>query len=113
MPKSGLVVGRSAEMDSTGTTIACKRLRPNAGGHRDAGGAGFEKPANRPRAEALADVGEGLVSPGGAREVYGVEVPAEARKQALCRNTGRRAEASGQLLDARHPVPERTLRRVA
>ena len=41
---------------------------------RDAGGGGFGAPANRPSAKVLADVAEGLVSPGVAREVYGVEV---------------------------------------
>ena len=42
---------------------------------RDAGGGGFGAPANRPPAKVLADVAEGLVSAGVAREVYGVEVP--------------------------------------
>ena len=40
---------------------------------RDAGGAGFGEPANRPRAKVLADVEEGLITPETAREVYGFE----------------------------------------
>ena len=46
---------------------------------RDAGGGAFGEPANRPRAKVLADVGEGLVTPAVAREVYGVEVPSGDR----------------------------------
>ena len=39
---------------------------------RDAGGAGFGDPANRPRAKVLADLADGLITPETAREVYGV-----------------------------------------
>ena len=46
---------------------------------RDAGGGGFGEPANRPRAQVLADVEEGFVTPAVAREVYGVEVPSGHR----------------------------------
>ena len=42
---------------------------------RDAGGGGFGSPANRSRANVLADVEEGLVTPGVAREVYGLGSP--------------------------------------
>ncbi len=40
---------------------------------RDAGGGGFGDPADRPRAKVLADLGEGLITPGAAREVYGLD----------------------------------------
>ena len=46
---------------------------------RDAGGGGFGEPANRPQEKVLADVAQGLVSAGVAREVYGVEAPPEVR----------------------------------
>ena len=40
---------------------------------RDAGGGGFGDPAARPRAKVLADLEEGLITAGTAREVYGLE----------------------------------------
>ena len=40
---------------------------------RDAGGGGFGDPADRPRAKVLADLGEGLITPGAARKVYGLD----------------------------------------
>ncbi|MDE0457389.1 MAG: hydantoinase B/oxoprolinase family protein, partial [Chromatiales bacterium] len=41
---------------------------------RDAGGGGFGESTKRPRAKVLADVEEGLVSAGVARDAYGVEM---------------------------------------
>ena len=51
---------------------------------RDAGGGGFGDPANRPRAKVLADLEEGLITAGTAREVYGLgaEDAANARRAA-------------------------------
>ena len=42
---------------------------------RDAGGGGFGDPEHRPRAHVLADVAEGFVSRGVARDVYRLETP--------------------------------------
>lgn len=41
---------------------------------RDAGGGGFGDPANRPRAKVLADLEEGLITAGTAREVYRIGI---------------------------------------
>ena len=40
---------------------------------RDAGGGGYGNPANRSRAKVLADLEEGFITPGVAREIYGVD----------------------------------------
>ena len=44
---------------------------------RDAGGGGFGDPAARPRAKVLADLEEGLITAGTAREVYGLPLPGD------------------------------------
>ena len=65
---------------------------------RDAGGGGFGAPANRPRAKVLADVGKGLVTPGVAREVCGVEVPSGNRAQVIPTPS----DCGGQVVRSRH-----------
>ena len=50
---------------------------------RDAGGGGFGDPAARPRAKVLADLEEGLITAGTAREVYGFEADRQEAVAAL------------------------------
>ena len=63
-----LVEGRTVHPKGAHTVAPGERFTM-----RDSGGAGFGDPANRPRAKVLADLDDGLITPGTAREVYGVE----------------------------------------
>ena len=78
-PARGLFGGRDGSLRSMlvdGRTVHPKGAHVVAPGQRftmrDSGGGGFGDPADRPRAKVLADVDEGLITPGTAREVYGV-----------------------------------------